>query len=140
MGMNHHPMHDDPSAGALLMRLTRPAATNREVLAPLAKYAVFSSYVVLFGVGYYLAARLGLRFRFHNSQIGVVWPANAIFLSALLLTPRTRWWLVLAATALAHAAAVAPLVPVWRLLWQIAGNSAFTIATVEALCRAAVAF
>jgi len=78
---------------------------------------------------------LGLRFRFHNSQIGVVWPATAIFLSGLLLTPRRRWWLVVGVTALAHTAAIAPLVPVWRLLWQIAFNSAFAIATVEVLRR-----
>jgi signal transduction histidine kinase len=135
MGMNRHQTHDDQSAGALLMRLGRSATRGREALAPFAKYAVFSLYAVLLGLAYYLAARLGLRFQFHNSQIGVVWPANAIFLSALLLTPRKRWWVALTATALAHAAAVAPLVPVWRLLWQIAFNSAFAIATVEILRR-----
>jgi len=135
MGMNRHPTPHDQSAGALLMRLSRSATTGRAPFAPFAKYAVLCSYVVLLGLSYYLAARLGLRFRFHNSQIGVVWPANAIFLSALLLTPRTRWWLVLAATALAHTAAMAPLVPVWRLLWQIAFNSAFAIATVQVLRR-----
>jgi two-component system, LuxR family, sensor kinase FixL len=134
MGINRHPMHDDRSAGELLMRLNR-SVTGRELLAPLAKYALIISYVVLVGVGYYLGARLGLRFRFHNSQIGVVWPANAVFLSALLLTPRRRWWTMLAATALAQTAAMAPLVPVWRLLWQIAFNSAFAIATVEVLQR-----
>lgn len=134
MGMNRHLTHDDQSAGELLMRLNCPAP-HREVLAPVAKYALISSYVVLVGLGYYLAARLGLRFRFHNSQIGVVWPANAIFLSALLLTPRTRWWTILAATALAHTVAMAPLVPVWRLLWQIAFNSTFAITTVEVLKR-----
>src|SRR6266850_1009101 len=135
MGMNRHPTRDERSAGALLMRLGRSATTGRAPLAPFANYAVLCSYVVLLGLSYYLAARLGLRFRFHNSQIGVVWPANAIFLSALLLTPRKRWWVALTATALAHAAAVAPLVPVWRLLWQIAFNSVFAIATVEVLRR-----
>jgi signal transduction histidine kinase len=91
--------------------------------------------LALVSLGYYLGARLGLRFRFHNSQIGVVWPANAIFLAALLLMPRPRWWLVLASTALAHAAAMTPLVPLWRLLWQIGFNSAFAIATVVVLRR-----
>jgi signal transduction histidine kinase len=137
MAMNRHPLPDDPSAGALLMRSTR-STTRRERLAPLTKYAVLSLYVVLIGIGYYFGARLGLRFRFHNSQIGVVWPANAIFLSALLLMPRRRWWLVLASTALAHSAAMAPLVPAWRLLWQIAFNSAFATATVVVLRRFAM--
>jgi signal transduction histidine kinase len=134
MDMNRHSMHDNQRAGEFLMGLGQPAATDREVV-PLSKYALLSLYFVLIGLGYYFGARLGLRFRFHNSQIGVVWPANAVFLSALLLTPRTRWWTVLAATALAHTAAMAPLVPAWRLLWQIAFNSAFAIATVEVLQR-----
>jgi signal transduction histidine kinase len=135
MGMNRHPTSDGQSAGALLMRLGRSVATGKELFAPLAKYAVLISYVVLLGVAYYLAARLGLRFRFRDSQIGVVWPVNAIFLTALLLTPRNRWWLVLATTAIAHAAALASDLPVWRLLWQIAGNSAYVVVTVEVLRR-----
>jgi signal transduction histidine kinase len=135
MRMNRHPMSGDQSAGTLLMRLSRSVTSGRELLAPLAKYAVLISYVVLLGVAYYLAARLGLRFHFRDSQIGVVWPVNAIFLAALLLAPRKRWWLVLATSAIAHAAALAADLPVWRLLWQIAGNSAYVIVTVEVLRR-----
>jgi signal transduction histidine kinase len=103
----------------------------------LKRIASASPYVVLLVASYYLAARLGLRFRFQNSQIGVVWPANAVMLSALLLTRKTQWWVVLAATALAHAGAVGATVPTWRLLWQIAGNAAFNVTTVEALRRVA---
>ncbi len=117
---------------ALLERFNGLAAARRKALGP---PVLLSSYVILLGLSCYLAARLGLRFQFHDSQIGVVWPANAIFLSALILTPRARWWLVLLTTALAHVAAMAPLVPVWRLLWQIAGNWAFAIATVGVLAR-----
>jgi len=83
----------------------------------LKRLGVASPYVVLLVASYYLAARLGLGFRFQNSQIGVVWPANAVMLSALVLTKRTQWWVVLMATALAHAAAVGATVPAWRLLW-----------------------
>ena len=93
--------------------------------------------VVLLTVSYYLAARLGLAFRFQNSQIGVVWPANAVLLSALLLTRRSRWWIVLAASALAHVAVMAPLIPAWRWTWQIMGNAAFNVATAEAIRRVA---
>jgi signal transduction histidine kinase len=133
MGMNRRQADDDQSVAAFLIRLNRAPATGREVIAPLAKTALVSWYVVLLGVSYYLAARLGLSFRFNDSQIGVVWPAGAIFLSALLLTPRRRWWIALATTAVAHAAAVGPHVPVWRLLWQIGYNSVFVIATVVVL-------
>jgi signal transduction histidine kinase len=92
-------------------------------------------YLVLFAVTYYFTARFGLRFRFQYFLVGIIWPANAVLLAALALTPRRRWWLVLTATALAHTAALGPVVPVWRLLWQIAGNTVFTAVTAESLRR-----
>jgi integral membrane sensor domain MASE1 len=70
--------------------------------------ALHASQLALLAAAYYLAARLGVAFRFQTSQIGVVWPAGAILVSALLLTPRARWWTVLVAASLAHAAAMYP--------------------------------
>jgi len=95
------------------------------------------AYLALLAVTYYFAARLGVRFRFQYFQVGIIWPANALLLAALLLTPRRRWWLVLTATAFAHTAALGLVVPVWRLLWQVGGNAAFTTVTAEALRRIA---
>jgi PAS domain S-box-containing protein len=60
-----------------------------------------------------------------------------LLLAALVLTPRRRWWPVLIATALAHIAALGPVVPVWRLLWQIVGNIVFAAVTAEILARIA---
>jgi signal transduction histidine kinase len=91
--------------------------------------------VLLLAAAYYLAARVGLAFRFQHSLIGVVWLANAILLSGLLLIRRREWWLVFVVTGLAHAAAIGSNVPAWRLLWQIAGNALFAAATVEVLRR-----
>src|SRR5215467_6574556 len=91
--------------------------------------------MVLLAAGYYLAVRLGLAFRFQHSQIGVVWPANAVLLSALLLTPRSRWWVVLSVTALVHVVAIGSSIPVWRVAWQICGNAVFCTVTAEALRR-----
>ena len=82
---------------------------------------------------YYFAAELGLAFRFQSSQISVVWPANAVLLAALVLTPRSRWWAVFVTTALAHVAAMSPTTPAWRLVWQIAGNSLFMSAAAMLL-------
>ena len=90
---------------------------------------------MVFGAVYFLAARLGLGFRFQNSQIGVVWPPNALLLAALLLTPRKSWWAVFATSAVAHAAAMGLSIPAWRVVWQIGANSAFAAATAEALRR-----
>jgi signal transduction histidine kinase len=98
---------------------------------------LFGLGLALYAVSYYLAARLGLGFRFQNSQIGIIWPANALLVAALVLTGMRRWWLVLIATALAHTAALGTVVPVWRLLWQIAGNTIFATVMAEMLRRTA---
>ena len=101
----------------------------------LKRAAFYASRVAVLAGIYYLAATLGLGFRFQNSQISVVWPANAVLLAALLLTPRSRWWVVFTTTALAHVAAMAPATPAWRWVWQIAGNSLFMTAAAVLLRR-----
>jgi signal transduction histidine kinase len=101
----------------------------------LKRAAFYASRVAVLAGIYYLAATLGLGFRFQNSQISVVWPANAVLLAALLLTPRSRWWVVFTTTALAHVAAMAPATPAWRWVWQIAGNSLFMSAAAALLRR-----
>jgi len=99
--------------------------------------AGLAAYVAVLAIAYDLSVRLGLGFRFENSQIGVVWPANALLVSALLLTRRSRWWIVILAVAVPHALEMQGMVPAWRWLWQITGNSVFAIATVIVLERAA---
>ncbi len=74
-------------------------------------------------------------FRFPNSQIGVIWPANAVLLTGLLLAPKSRWWLVLVVTAAAHAASTSDSLPAWLIAWAIGFNSLFTMATAELLRR-----
>lgn len=86
-------------------------------------------------IGYYFAARLGLSFRFQNSLIGVVWVANGVLLSALVLTPPSRWPWVLIVTASSHFAAMAPDVEIWRILWQIGFNALFTTSMATVLRR-----
>src|SRR5262245_19755412 len=114
---------DPQGAGATAPTRRRPARLSRIGLW------------VLLALGYYLAAQIGLAFRFQDSHIGVVWPANAVLLAALLLAPTRHWRVVFLVTALAHIAALSPSTPAWRLLWQIVGNSTFTAATVFALRR-----
>ena len=92
-------------------------------------------WLVALAVGYYFAVRLGLGFRFQNSIIGVVWIANGVLLAALLLTATSRWPLVLVATALAHAVAMFPEIPAWRVLWQIGLNASLTVSMAIVLRR-----
>ena len=99
------------------------------------KRVSLAAWLIALAVGYYLAVRLGLSFRFQNSLIGVVWIANAVLLSALLITQPSRWVLVYVITALVHAAAVLPEAPVWRVVWQIGVNAALTITMALMLRR-----
>ena len=103
--------------------------------APTRRLAAHAANAILVAAGYYVAARVGFAYHFQNSQIGVVWPANAILMCALLLAPRAQWWLVLASAAVAHVAVVHDLVPAWRWCWQIAANSLLAIGTAAALRR-----
>src|SRR5689334_20509526 len=96
-----------------------------------------AAYGLLFAAAYDLSIRLGLGFRFQNSQIGVVWPANALLVSALILTRRSRWWIVFVAAAVPHALEMHYTVPAWRWIWQIVGNFIFATSTVLVLDRAA---
>ena len=66
------------------------AGIVRDYSVALKRAGIVVAEAMVLGTGYFLATQLGLGFRFANSQIGVVWPANAVFLSALLLTPRKR--------------------------------------------------
>jgi hypothetical protein len=99
------------------------------------KQLSLAGWLIALAVGYYLAVRLGLSFRFQNSLIGVVWIANGVLLSALLLTRPSRWGFVYVVTALAHTAAVLPQAPAWRVVWQIGVNAALTITMALMLRR-----
>jgi signal transduction histidine kinase len=113
------------------------AAVNRTSTTSLARSAVLCAQVALLAIAYYLGARLGLGFRFQNSQIGVVWPPNALLIAALVLVSRRRWWIVFAATALVHALVMGLSVPAWRVAWQIIANSAYAATTAAVLQRLA---
>ena len=111
------------------------AGIVRDYSVALKRAAKVVAEAMVLGAGYYLAAQLGLGFRFANSQLGVVWPGNAVVLAALLLTPRKRWWTVFLVVTPVHALVMSELVPAWRWLWQIAANGAFAMAAAEALRR-----
>jgi signal transduction histidine kinase len=97
--------------------------------------ALYTSQLALLAAVYYLASRLGNAFRFQSSQIGVVWPASAILVSALLLTRGAHWWTLLVTASLAHVAAMFSVVPAWRWEWQVVNQAVFTATTAVLLQR-----
>jgi signal transduction histidine kinase/integral membrane sensor domain MASE1 len=54
------------------------------------------------GLGYVVGAEIGLFLRLPPATPSVVWPPNSILTTALLLTPVSRWWIVLFAALPAH--------------------------------------
>ena len=113
------------------------AALGTDATVVVRRVAVQAAQLTLVAAAYFLGARLGNAFRFQSSAIGVMWPPSGVLLAALLLTPRTRWWTVLVAAALAHMAAMYPLFPPWRWEWQIVNTTVFVTATAALLQRVA---
>src|SRR5688572_7342628 len=53
-------------------------------------------------LSYVVGAEIGFGLRLPPATPSVVWPPNSILTTALLLTPMSRWWIVLVAALPAH--------------------------------------
>jgi signal transduction histidine kinase len=60
------------------------------------------AWALITALAYYAGCRLGFAFTFNPRPISVLWPPNAILMSALLLAPRRNWLLILALVFPAH--------------------------------------
>jgi signal transduction histidine kinase/integral membrane sensor domain MASE1 len=69
----------------------------------------------LLAVSYYVGVHAGFALTAHHSAVSLLWPPNAIVLSALLLTPKHVWPLLIAAVLPAH------------LLAQVSANVPFAM-------------
>ena len=82
---------------------------------------------------YYLGAKIGFAFTFEPHPISTLWLPNALLLSALLLSPVSSWWVLLAAALPAHLAAeLQSGVPPAMVLGWFASNSAEAL--IGAVC------
>src|SRR5215471_4313790 len=57
---------------------------------------------VLVFIGYFLGAKLGFALTFRPFPVSVLWPTNALLLSAMLLTPTRVWWFLVLCAFPAH--------------------------------------
>jgi two-component system sensor kinase FixL len=57
---------------------------------------------ILVFAGYFLGARIGFALTFQPHPVSVMWPANAILMAALLLTPTRTWWFQVLCVLPAH--------------------------------------
>ncbi|HEX6995254.1 MAG TPA: MASE1 domain-containing protein [Gammaproteobacteria bacterium] len=98
------------------------AAATRDVLGTLATAAAC-------GLVYLGALETGAALRFPDGGFAALWPANAVLLSALMLSPARRWWVYVLAVTAAHFAGYADSgLGTLRLAWQIAHNCALCLA------------
>jgi PAS domain S-box-containing protein len=82
-------------AGDMRVDVTRDQASLR--------HTVLVALFVL--TGYYFTAKIGFAFTLQPGSVSVLWMPNSILLSALLITPRRSWWIILLAALPAHLAA-----------------------------------
>jgi signal transduction histidine kinase len=88
---------------------------------------------LLVAAAYYLGAKIGFAFTFQPHPISTLWLPNALLLSALLLSPVSSWWVLLAAALPAHLAAeLQSGVPLAMVLGWFASNSAEAL--IGAVC------
>lgn len=88
---------------------------------------------LLVATAYYLSAKIGFAFTFQPHPISTLWLPNALLLAALLLTPVSSWWVLLAAALPAHLAAeLQSGVPLAMVLGWFASNSAEAL--IGAVC------
>jgi signal transduction histidine kinase len=90
---------------------------------------------LLVAISYYVGTRIGFAWTPIGRPNSTFWPANAILLAALLLTPRRTWWTLFLALLPVHMLAQLQAgVPVWTALgWFITNTSE---ALIGALCIA----
>ncbi len=100
-------------AGELRAEVTRDQASLRTAVVALLVLA-----------GYYFTAKIGFAFALQPGSVSVLWMPNSILLSALLVTPKRSWWIILLAALPAHLAAELPLgVPTGMVLSWFVSNS-----------------
>jgi signal transduction histidine kinase len=80
---------------------------------------------LLVGISYYVGTRIGFAWTPIGQPNSTFWPANAILLAALFLTPRRTWWILLLAVLPTHMLAQLQAgVPVWTAFgWFITNTS-----------------
>src|SRR5215471_3688077 len=100
--------------------------------------------MALVAVAYYLGAKVGFAFTFEPRPISTLWLPNSLLLAALLLSPTSTWWKLLAAALPAHLAAeLQSGVPPSMVLGWFASNSAealFGAACIRRLCATRLHF
>jgi len=117
------------------------STTNPPPLAPydVSKSSLYKrnlqtvTFAVITGIAFYLGTRVGFALTPNGQPNSAFWPPNAILLAALLLSPRTVWWILVVAMVPPHFAAQHQAgVPIWTAASWFLTNT--TEALIGAFC------
>jgi len=98
-----------PTVSSARDRFSAIAGTCRVYERPVVRRsAVMVAECVGLAVLYYLMVTVSMRFRFAASGLSLIWPTNALLVSALALRPSRHWWMYLLSAYLAHIAGMSP--------------------------------
>jgi two-component system, LuxR family, sensor kinase FixL len=97
---------------------------THELSVPASRILPTVSAALLVGISYYVGTRIGFAWTPSGQPNSTFWPPNAIFLAALLLTPRRAWRTFLLAVLPAHMfAQLQTGVPMWTAIGWFITNS-----------------
>ncbi|HSB97058.1 MAG TPA: MASE1 domain-containing protein, partial [Spongiibacteraceae bacterium] len=92
-------------------------ASSQAAVVPARLNSTRIAWFLVAAAGYLLGAKIGFVLTLPPQPTSTLWPPNAILLAALLLTPRTHWWLLIAVVFPAHLLAeLADHVPLYMVL------------------------
>jgi len=95
---------------------------------PVRQWALLFAKSFVVALLYYVSTVASLKLRLSTSTLTLVWPANALFMATLVLSPRRQWWVYLLAIIPAHILALYPYhVGFWWLTYQLFYNAALAI-------------
>jgi signal transduction histidine kinase len=93
---------------------------------------------LLVGVAYYTGTRVGFAFTPSGQPNSTFWPANAILLSALLLSNRSTWWILFTAVLPAHLLSeLHSGVPLWTAVGWFVSNTSEAVIGAYCITRLA---
>jgi two-component system sensor histidine kinase UhpB len=111
---------DRPASEAGLQRL--------ECERPARQWALLLARSVVVGLLYYALEAATLKLRLSTSTLALLWPANALVVGTLVLSPKRHWWVYLVAIIPPHILAVYPYsVSLWWMTYQLVYNAALAI-------------
>ena len=85
-----------PTTSTTRLNTPETAASSVNRILPFGRAAL------LVAISYYVGTRIGFAWTPAGQPNSTFWPANAILLAALLLTPRKAWWMLFLAVLPAH--------------------------------------